>query len=189
LAPGYAAHLSNVLLVGFSTDSLQAGAEGFGLLDMSYGLGAMVCGLGLPLFLQRFGTRPTLPTISLFLVATSCLLVSFSQSLAFAMLCFAGFALFGQLVGILANTTLQRECEEEVVGRLGSLVNVVQYLLAPILVWGLGVYAELPRGLLLHEDSLRDGFVAIAIFYLLLAGASLLGTYPFLKKQEGRNED
>lgn len=189
LAPGYAAHMSNVLLVGFSTDSLQAGAEGFGLLDMSYGLGAMVCGLGLPLFLQRFGTRPTLPTIALFLVATSCLLVSFSQSLAFAMLCFAGFALFGQLVGILANTTLQRECEAEVVGRLGSLVNVVQYLLAPILVWGLGVYAELPRGRLLHEDSLRDGFVAIAIFYLLLAGASIFGTYPFLKRQEGRNEN
>jgi hypothetical protein len=66
---------------------------------------------------------------------------------------------------------------------------VVQYLLAPVLVWGLGVYAELPSGLLLHEDSLRDGFVAIAIFYLLLAGVSLFGTYPFLKRQEGRNEN
>ena len=73
-------------------------------------------------------------------------------------------------------------------GRLVSLVNVVQYLLAPLLVWGLGLYAELPRGRLVHEDSLRDGFVAVALFFLLLAGASLLGTYPFLKKQEGRNE-
>ncbi|MBT5910868.1 MAG: hypothetical protein HOH25_13810, partial [Opitutae bacterium] len=189
LAPGYAAHMSNVLLVGFSTDSLQAGAEGFGLLDMSYGVGAMICGLGLPVFLQRFGTRATMPTISLFLVAASCILVSFSQSLVFAMFCFAFFAMFGQLVGILANTTLQRECEAEVVGRLVSLVNVVQYLLAPVLVWGLGVYAELPRGRLVHEDSLRDGFVAVALFFLLLAGASLLGTYPFLKKQEGRNEN
>jgi hypothetical protein len=53
----------------------------------------------------------------------------------------------------------------------------------------LGVYAELPSGLLLHEDSLRDGFVAIAIFYLLLAGASIFGTYPFLKRQEGRNQN
>ena len=188
LAPGYAAHLSNVLLVGFSKDSLQAGAEGFGLLDMSYGIGAMVCGLCLPIFLQRFGTRPTLPTIALFLVAVNCILISFSQSLAIAMICFAGFALFSQLVGILAGTTLQRECEAEVVGRLVSLVNVVQYLFAPFLVWGLGVYAELPKGPLLHEDTLRDGFVTVAIFFLLLCGASIFGAYPFLKRLKGRNE-
>ena len=86
LAPGYAAHMSNVLLVGFSRDSLQAGSKGFGLLDMSYGIGAMICGLGLPLFLQKFGTRPTMPTIALLGIATSCALVSFSYSLAFAML-------------------------------------------------------------------------------------------------------
>jgi hypothetical protein len=55
--------------------------------------------------------------------------------------------------------------------------------MAPILVWGLGVYAELPRGCLLHEDSLRDGFVAVAIFFLLLAVASLFGTYPFLRER------
>ncbi len=189
LAPGYAAHMSNVLLVGFCKDSLQTGAEGFGLLDMSYGLGAMVCGLGLPIFLQKFGTRPALPIIALFLVAVNCILVSFSESLAFAMFCFAGFALFGQLVGILASATLQRECDEEVVGRLVSLVNVVQYLLAPILVWGLGVYAGLPRGRLLHEDTLRDGFVAIAIFFLLLTAASIFGAYPFLKKQREKRTE
>ena len=105
------------------------------------------------------------------------------------MFCFAGFALFGQLVGILASATLQRECDEEVVGRLVSLVNVVQYLLAPILVWGLGVYAGLPRGRLLHEDTLRDGFVAIAIFFLLLTAASIFGAYPFLKKQREKRTE
>jgi MFS transporter, DHA3 family, macrolide efflux protein len=189
LAPSYAAHLANVLLVGFSTDSLQAGSEGFGLLDMSYGLGAMICGLGLPIFLQRFGMRATLPTIALLLVAMNCILVSFSQSLAFAMFYFAGFAMFGQLVGILANTTLQRQCKEEVVGRLVSLVNLVQYLFAPILVWGLGAYAESPRGRILHEAPLRDGFVAIAILFLLLAAASLFGTYPFLKKMKEETSD
>ena len=184
LAPGYAAHMSNVLLVGFSRDSLQAGSKGFGLLDMSYGIGAMICGLGLPLFLQKFGTRPTMPTIALLGIATSCALVSFSYSLAFAMFCFAGFALFAQVVGILANTTLQRQCKEEVLGRLVSLVNVVQYLLAPILVWALGIYAASPKGHLLHEDSLRDGFIAVALFFLLLAAASLFGAYPFLKSQK-----
>ncbi|SVD95661.1 uncharacterized protein METZ01_LOCUS448515, partial [marine metagenome] len=89
----------------------------------------------------------------------------------------------------LANTTLQRQCREEVVGRLVSLVNLVQYMFAPILVWGLGAYAESTRGRLLHEDSLRDGFVAIAIFFLLLAAASLFGTYPFLKKMKGESTD
>lgn len=184
LAPRFAAQMANVLLVGFSRDSLKTGAKGFGLLDMSYGLGAMLCGLGLPAFLDKFGTRAYLPTIGLFLAAAACVGLSFSGSLLFAMVCMAAFACFGHVVGILANTTLQRDCDEEVVGRLGSLVQVVQYMVAPVLVWGLGAYAERPAGLLHHEDPLRDGFLATALFYLALTALSLAGAAPYLRKRQ-----
>ena len=187
LVPRFAAQMANVLLAGFSRDSLKAGAKGFGLIDMSYGLGAMLCGLSLPAFLERFGARAFLPTVALLLAALACVGLSFSSSLLFAMTCMMAYACVVHIVGILANTTLQRDCHEDVVGRLGSLVMVVQYMFAPILVWSLGTYAEQPVGLLLHEDSLRDGFVAVTIFFLLLSGASLFGAYPFLKRLKGRN--
>ncbi len=184
LAPRFAAQMANVLLVGFSRDSLKAGAKGFGLLDMSYGLGAMLCGLGLPAFLDRFGTRPHLPTVGLFLAAAACACLSFSGGLVVAMACITAFACFGHVVGILANTTLQRDCDEEVVGRLGSLVQVLQYAIAPALVWSLGWYAERPAGRLYHADALRDGFLAMACFYLLATFLSLAGAAPYLRRRQ-----
>ncbi len=150
---------------------------------MSYGLGAMVCGLTLPIFLAKFGLRAMLPTLAIVAATGSCFLLGGSSSLAPAMLWMAAFALFTHVVGIVATTTLQRECDERIMGRLTSLVNVVNFLIAPLLVWYLGQYADLEEGTLLHTDPLRDGFVAVALFYLVLAGLSLVAVYPFLRKR------
>jgi len=73
------------------------------------------------------------------------------------------------VVGILANTTLQREVSNEVMGRTMSSVQVCQYFFIPPTIWLLGRYASLPRGRLLHETPLRDAFVASALFFVALA--------------------
>jgi hypothetical protein len=183
LVPRFAAHFSNVLLAGFCRDSLQAGPKGFGLLDMSYGIGAMVCGLTLPMFFARFGLRAMLPTLAIVAAAFSCCMLGGSGSLVPAMAWLAVFALFTHLVGIVASTILQKDCDERVMGRLVSLVNVAQFLVTPALVWCLGAYANMESGWLLHEDPIRDGFVVMAVFYVILAVLSLWAMYPFLKKR------
>ncbi|MBT7854441.1 MAG: MFS transporter [Opitutae bacterium] len=183
LVPRFTAHFSNVLLAGFCMDSLQAGPKGFGLLDMSYGIGAMVCGLTLPMFFARFGLRAMLPTLAIVAAALSCCMLGGSGSLLPAMGWMAVFALFSHLVGIVASTTLQKDCDERVMGRLVSLVNVAQFLVTPAMVWCLGAYANLESGWLMHKDPIRDGFVMMAVFYFALAVLSLWAMYPFLKKR------
>ena len=182
LVPAFAAHAVNVLLAGFSKDSLLAGPEGFGLLDMSYGLGAMVCGLLLPTCLTRMGLRPWLPTAAILGAAAATCLLASAGILATAMGWMALFSLFTHVAGIITSTTLQKNCDERMMGRITSLVSVLKFLVAPILVWVLGSYAGGDAGRLLHEDPLRDGFVAVALFNLTLAVLSLFLVYPVLRR-------
>ena len=182
LVPAFAAHSVNVLLAGFCKDSLKAGPEGFGLLDMSYGLGAMLCGLILPACLLRVGLRPWLPTLAILFGATATCMLSFADTVVTAMCWMTFFALATHVAGIITSTTLQKNCEERMMGRVTSLVSMLKFLVAPVLVWVLGRFADGAKGSLIHQDPLRDGFVAVSVFNLTLATISLFVVYPFLRR-------
>ncbi len=188
IVPRIASQMLNVLVIGFSKDVLHAGAAGFGLLDMSYGFGAMSCGLCLPLLLQRFKLRSSLPTLTLVGLAISCLAVSFTRELVSAAVLLACYGACANTIGILANTALQREAAPEVIGRITSTVQVCQYLLIPPIVWLIGQYASMDRGRLIHTAVLRDGFVAASLIILVLAVVSFFTARPFLQRSIERED-
>ena len=182
LVPRFAATFVNVLLAGFCTDSLKEGPESFGVLDMAYGLGAMICGMALPGFLARSGQRAYYPTFAIFLTGISILLLAGAPNVPLSVLYLGLFGFFAHVAGIITSTTLQKGCEPSIIGRITSLVSVVNILLAPILVWSLGQYADQAEGRLLFVDPVRDGFVVVAVFYAIFTILSFFGIYPYLKK-------
>ncbi len=187
IVPRISAQMLNLMIVGFSKDVLHAGSAGFGLLDMAYGVGAMGCGFCLPLFLQRFRLRPSLPTAALITAGLASLAVSFTSGLLPAAIALAVFGAGAHTVGILASTALQREASPEVIGRITSTIQVCQYLFIPPIIWLLGQYGSLDVGWLMHKDVLRDSFVAAAGLMFLLAVISCFTAYPFLKGRLGRD--
>ena len=66
-------------------------------------------------------------------------------------------------------------------GRVTSLVSMLKFLVAPVLVWVLGRFADGAKGNY-SQDPLRDGFVAVSVFNLTLATISLFVVYPFLRR-------
>ena len=183
LVPRFAATAINVLLAGFCTDSLQEGPESFGILDMAYGIGAMICGMALPAFLSKSGLKSFYPSLAILLAAVTMFYLAGAKNLPLSVLYLALFGFFAHVAGIITSTTLQKGCEEHIIGRITSLVSIVNFFLAPILVWALGQYADKEEGRIVFSDPIRDGFVVVAIFYLVLAALSLLCVYPYLKKQ------
>jgi hypothetical protein len=189
LVPRLAAQVVNVLHVGFSADVLRAGASGFGLMDMSYGLGAVVCGLLFPIFVEKFGMPSWLPWLSL-IVAAGCLrAISSADNLASAMV---GLAILGgaaNIVGVLARTLLQREADGALIGRVTSTVQIFQYLFIPPVVWSLGKYASQSQGWLIHSQPLRDAFVLASLLFALLAFAAHLTMAPVIRARWHRHRD
>lgn len=188
LVPRLAAQVVNVLLVGFSADVLRAGAIGFGLMDMSYGLGAVVCGLVFPIVVDRFGMPPWLPWLSLILASVCLHSVSFAHDPASAML---GLAILGgaaNIVGVLARTFLQREADGTLIGRVTSTVQIFQYLLIPPVVWSLGKYASQPQGRIVHSQPLRDAFTLASLIFALLALAAHLSMTPLIRRRWDRGD-
>ena len=183
LVPRFAATAVNVLLAGFCTDSLQEGPESFGILDMAYGVGAMLCGMLLPVFLVKFGQKPSYPSWAIVLAAVSIFFLAGAMNLPLSVLYLGLFGFFAHVAGIITSTTLQKGCEEQIIGRITSLVSIVNFFMAPILVWALGQYADKEKGVVVFTDAIRDGFVLVAIFYLVVAGLSLVCVYPYLQKQ------
>ena len=183
LVPRFAATFVNVLLAGFCSDSLNEGPESFGVLDMAYGVGAMFCGMALPGFLAKFGSRAFYPTVAIFLTGVAIFFLAGSPNVPMSVVFLGLFGFFAHVAGIITSTTLQKECEESIIGRITSLVSLVNILLAPTLVWALGQYADKAHGTLVFSDPIRDGFIAVAIFYAIVSFLSLLGVYPYLKKQ------
>lgn len=169
ITPRISAQLLNVVGVGFSQNVLHAGSVGFGLIDMSYGIGGMLCGILFPWFVKRFGIGIKFPMWSLVFSAIAATMNCFSTSVAFSMFCTLLMGSFVQAVGILANTTLQKETSNEVLGRVGSSVQLLQYIIIPLPVYALGVYASLPKGLFINQNTLRDSFFVIALFFIFMA--------------------
>ncbi len=182
LVPRFAANAVNVLLAGFCMDSLKVGPKGFGILDMSYGFGAMLAGLVLPSFFARIGSSPWLPTLAILVAAGAIYMEAASSSLVMALLFMALFGMACHVSGIITSATLQTECGEHILGRISSLVNVANFVVNPLLIWALGQIAAQEAGWLVHKDPIRDGFVVVAIFNLVVAALSLAGVYPFLRK-------
>jgi len=183
LVPRFSAQGLNILQVGFSKVVLKTGSMGFGLLDMAYGVGAMCCGLLFPHFARKLKRDALLAPLALFCLSLSFLGISYTTTLAQTMAaqCITGIA--ATVVGILANTTLQREADNKVIGRVGSVVQLVQYSTMPLFLWGLGRFAGKEQGTLLHSEPLRDGFVLTSLVALVGAGIGVLVTLVFVRSR------
>jgi MFS family permease len=181
--PRLAAQVVNVLHVGFSADVLKTGASGFGLMDMSYGFGAVACGLTFPILVERIGMPSWLPWVSL-MVAASCLgAIGSASNLASAMLGLAVLGGAANIVGVLARTFLQREADGAMIGRVTSSVQICQYLFIPPVVWSLGKYASQSQGQIVHSQPLRDAFVLSSLLFALLAFAAHFAMAPLIRER------
>ncbi|MEM7395710.1 MAG: hypothetical protein AAF492_25545, partial [Verrucomicrobiota bacterium] len=156
----------------------------FGVMDLAWGGGAMVFGFSFPLWTRRFGVPRSFAFFAVVITGLAAFGTSYSTHLLHAVI---GFALMGgaaNTLGIVVNTTLQRDVSNEVMGRVLSSVQICQYIFVPIVVWGLGKYSELPRGLMIHENPLRDGFVAMGLFFFFVAIQAIFISWYFHRHYE-----
>ena len=181
IVPRVSAQIVNVLQVGYSKTVLGAGSAGFGFLDMAYGVGAMLCGFAFPMLAGRSRRLMMFVPVALISLSAVYLGMSFVPTLAVAMVVQFGIGTTATIIGILGHTTLQREAPNHVIGRIMSIIQIVQYMLLPVIVWCIGSYANLARGRLLHESPLRDAFVLASLAMVVTFLYSCVITLLFVR--------
>ncbi|MFF0659411.1 MFS transporter [Micromonospora tulbaghiae] len=130
----------NVLLAPFVDRVLHAGSQGFGLIDSSYAVGAIVGASLLPVVVGRVG-RPTVMLGSLALLAAALTAFSFAGNVPTAMVCYAliglGFATYGLFV-----TMTQEQVALDYQGRVQSLFQVLFGIVSLAVYMATGKLAE-----------------------------------------------
>ena len=185
IVPRLASQVLNVVVIAFAMDVLRCGAFGFGLLDMSYGVGAMLCAFAFPALTNRWGLSPLLPTTLLVITAGVMITVSFTESIGAAMFAIGIFGAGVNLVGVISNTVLQRDVPLDVIGRITSVVQFCQLATIPPAVWLIGQYADREAGAVLHVDIIRDSFVVSGVVFLAIGIVSMFVTRPFIARRGG----
>lgn len=124
-----------------ATDVLQAGAEGFGFLMASLGIGAVAAGLSL----GALGSREPPPALIAAATAVACGgLVGLAVTRAFwaAALLLATAGLAGTLVVAGCNTSLQLAVPEALRGRIMSLYTLLSSGIFPVSAFFVGAVSE-----------------------------------------------
>lgn len=130
--------MCNTLLPGFVVRELKAGAEGFGLIDAGWGLGALGGGLLLGALLKRGGA---LRVGAVCLVALGLSLAAFSaaQSVGHAAAVYAVLGGLGVMLRINGDTEIARHVAPAHFGKIKSgVVMLVSW--ASLVVYGLAGY-------------------------------------------------
>lgn len=154
----------NVLLAPFAERVLQVGAQGFGLIDAAYAVGAIAGASALPWLAERVGRRRTMVWGP---VLAACGLAAFSVSaeLTGAM---GGYAVIGMAMAVygLYQTVAQEQVALEFQGRVQAAFNVL-FGCATLVVY-------LATGWLAERFDERVLYQAQAVLMIMTAGYAAL---------------
>jgi MFS family permease len=160
----------NVTLPLVATELLNAGAEGFGFISSSFGLGALVAALWL-----AWGNKK--PDIALMLISSICFSITLAllgisrwYAVSLVLVAFTGFAQITFMA--IANTTLQTVTPNHLRGRIMSVYMLVFNGSTPI--------GNLFTGILAHWVGIAATIVVSAVLSLLAAFAGWIKRAPAL---------
>lgn len=156
----------NMLLPIFVKRELSAGAETFGIIDASWGGGAIAGGWVLKILVRRLSKRQLVLTSMLSLAGAIVIFLS-AYVIPQAVI---GYFLLGMIVSILqtsSNTELLNEVESNRFGKVKSTINMI------ISYFSLAVYAAL--GYWGDKASTRTFFAVVAT--IVLAGVVLINSF------------
>jgi MFS transporter, DHA3 family, macrolide efflux protein len=108
----------NTLLPPFSKDVLKVGAAGFGLIDASWAIGAVLGGLAIPVLVKRL-RKTNLMIWGLFALSFAIITFAASQNLIWGMLSYLAMG-FVMQTRVLYQTSAQEKTELEYQGRVHS---------------------------------------------------------------------
>jgi DHA3 family macrolide efflux protein-like MFS transporter len=111
----------NVIIAPFALNELEVGTNGFGFIDASFGIGALIGGLVLPIATRMYGEKALMP-FGVLAMGVSLVLFSLSQNLWMAVV---GYSLIGITfqTRILYLTEAQKSTGLEYQGRVYSTFN------------------------------------------------------------------
>lgn len=169
----------NVLLPPFSKDVLRVGAQGYGAIDATFAVGALIGNFSLALTARRLGERRAM-VLGVFALAASTALFAGARSLAVAML---GYLLIGITfqTRIFYLTSVQHLTDLNYQGRVHSVFTVFSSLLALCLYAAMGFLGDVIslRYLYLFQAAVLavGGFLALRV--IGLSGAAADGRASF----------
>ncbi len=151
-----------VLTLAFSNDILNMGAKGFGLLDGSYGIGALLSTF-VALSIARLFKRRDVLLAAYTLAAMMCVVLPYTPWLIPAMLVFFFMGLPNNTARIIARTILMEHIPNRIMGRAQTILGVITRLLV--------IVSTLLAGWLAERYSVKVGLeVTSLLFWFSLAG-------------------
>jgi len=131
----------NVLNPPLSINVLQAGSKGFGLMDASIGVGALLAGFAVIYLTTRWRESSFLWS-GYIGMALFCCLLGATPNLSFALVCAFMLGVSNTTSGIVYSSTLQKIVDNEYMGRVRSLVSLASTILSSAAVLAYGYAAE-----------------------------------------------
>jgi len=154
----------NVLNPPMSINVLQAGSRGFGLMDASIGLGALLAG-----FLAIYLTTRWGESVFLWLgyvgMALFAWLLGLTPNLSFALVFAFMLGISNTISGIVYSSVLQKTVADEYMGRMRSLVGLASTFLSSAVILAYGYAAE--------QGFVRWSWVLTGVVLMLLTAYAL----------------
>lgn len=161
----------NVLNPPLSINVLQAGSWGFGLMDASIGLGALLAGFVAIYLTARLGENVFL-WLGYVGMAIFAGLLGLAPNLSLALLSAFMLGVTNTISGIVYSSVLQKIVANEYIGRVRSLVGLANTLLSSAIILVYGYAAE--QGFVRGSWLLTGGVLALLTLYALLTAQRVL---------------
>ncbi len=155
-----------VLTIALSTDILQTGARGFGLMDGAYGVGALLATIFAVWATSLFRRRDFL-IVAYAIAGLTCFFLPAMPGLGWAMLLFFIMGLHNNSARIVSRTILMEVIPNQVMGRAQTILGTATRLLI--------IASTMLAGWLAEWAGVGVGLQATAgMFWLSLAGVVLI---------------
>ncbi len=130
-----------VLTIALSLDILNTGAEGFGLMDGAYGVGALIATV-YAVWATGLFRRKNFLLVAYMISGLTCFFLPDMPSLAWAMVLFLIMGLHNNSARIVSRTIMMELIPNEVMGRAQTILGVITRLLVILSTLAAGWVAE-----------------------------------------------
>lgn len=172
----------NVLLAPFAKDVLHTGAAGFGYIDASFALGAVLGALFLPLFTRWVGEKP-LMVLGVAATGGGLILFALAKTLIVAIIAYFLIGICFQ-VRILHSTNAQRNVDVDYQGRVATFFYTIFALITLVIYSIMGFLQEVLSQRYLYA------FQGIFLFLVtLLIAKPLLISFRVAKAKQVQSQE
>jgi len=157
-----------VLTIAFSVDVLKKGSIGFGMMDGAYGVGAFLATFA-ALWMSKMIRRRYLLLIAYTMAGLMCFLLSSFPILFIAMILFFIMGIHNNSARIISRSLMMEKINNEVMGRIQTIIGVITRSLVIASTLGAGYVAEI--------YSIESGLKLTAMLFWISAVGVIITRY------------